>query len=77
MVANSNPSMMRWWMPKLMSESDRVWCQGPQGGVRIVHQSWDIENFQKMGYVTRDEESMREFAWVKLTAHTIENHHHF
>lgn len=78
MAANSGPTMMSWWMPKIMSESTRVWCQGPQGGIRVVRQNWDIgDRLRKIGYVTTDEEAMREFAWVKLTAQTIENEHHF
>lgn len=78
MVSNSGPTMMRWWMPELMSKSTKVWCQGPQGGIRVVRHNWDFGNrLQKIGYVTQDEKAMKEFAWVKLTAQTIENKHHF
>ena len=60
-------------MPRLFNESDLVWCQGPQGGVRLVHQSFwhqisESYEHRKIGYITRDETAMAEFAWIKLKA---------
>jgi hypothetical protein len=48
-----------------------VWQQGPKGGVKLVHESWtrcDGVKFRKHGYITQDNEAMKEFMWVKLTA---------
>lgn len=54
---------------------DRIWCQGPQGGVRIVSENWMSSVYKKnqkqyygRKYVTRNENAMREFAWAKLKA---------
>lgn len=55
--------------------SDRIWCQGTQGGVRVVTENFMNEQyisgektFFGKRYVTKDEKAMREFAWVKLRA---------
>ena len=54
---------------------DRIWCQGSQGGVRIVSENFmndkyinGEKKFYGRKYVTRNEGAMREFAWVKLSA---------
>lgn len=75
--STSDPKMLNWWQPKLIEESDYVWCQGPKGGVRLVYQNWDrayetdFACFKKQGYITNDPEAMKEFAWVKLRARTL------
>jgi hypothetical protein len=58
---------------------DRIWCQGPQGGVRIVSENWMSQVYEKnqktyygRKYVTKNEKAMREFAWVKLKAQPFE-----
>jgi hypothetical protein len=60
------------WYPKLnriISISDRVWKQGPKGGVKIVKsRSYDVP---PLGYITTDEKRMKEFAWIKLSAKTV------
>jgi len=55
--------------------SDRIWCQGRHGGVRIVSENWMSPAYEKnekqyygRKYVTTNERAMREFAWVKLKA---------
>jgi hypothetical protein len=59
------------WFPKLnriITISDRVWKQGPRGGVKMVKgRNWDFP----MGYITTDEKWMKKFAWVKLSAKSI------
>lgn len=61
----------RTWFPQLnrvMSFSDRVWKQGPKGGVKIVKsRSWPYP----MGYITTDEKWMKKFVWVKLKAQVL------
>lgn len=52
-------------MPQLFRESQRVWQQGPRGGIKLVRNNWEIEN---CGYITNDAEALKEFAWVKLRA---------
>ena len=68
--SDAGPRNLRWFVPKLFEESDKVWCQGPQGGVRLVHYNWALYSdvFRKYGYITRDREAMKEFAWIKLKA---------
>jgi len=54
---------------RCISYSDRVWVQGPRGGVKIVKNRRDMTNVY--GYVTKNEELMKEFMWVKLKAQTL------
>jgi hypothetical protein len=51
-----------------MYDANQVWCEGPQGGISLVHQSWKSKTFFKTGYVKSDPEAMREFMWIKLRA---------
>ena len=60
---------MRSWystLNHLITVSERVWKQGPRGGVKIIksppNQLWP------MGYITNDEKYMQEFSWIKLQA---------
>ncbi len=57
------------WFPKLnriITMSDRVWKQGPKGGVKIIkNRGWRL---YPTGYITTDEKWMKKFAWVKLKA---------
>jgi len=62
---------------RLSHNCDRVWMQGPRGGVKIVknrlHKHWsDKSNQGKLGYVTNNKELMKDFAWIKLSAKEIE-----
>ena len=72
--SSTNPAALHWYQPKLMEDSDYVWCQGPKGGVRLVHQNWDrayetdFACFKKQGYITNDPQAMSEFMWIKLKA---------
>lgn len=50
---------------ELMQFSDKVWRQGPKGGVKIVK---DRNAPASSQYVTKDEKIMKEFMWVKLQA---------
>lgn len=61
----------RSWFPKLnqvIQFSDRVWKQGPKGGVKIIKsRDWPYPG----GYITTNDEWMRKFAWVKLKAKSV------
>lgn len=48
-----------------MQFSDKVWRQGPKGGVKIVK---DRNEHAPSQYVTKDEKIMKQFIWVKLQA---------
>ena len=55
--------------------ADRIWCQGKFGGVRVVTENFmnqkyqsGEKNFYGRKYVTKNEQAMRDFAWVKLKA---------
>lgn len=47
---------------RLLLNSDRIWRQGPKGGVKI-HRTRSLES---CSYVTTNEEIMKEFFLVKL-----------
>jgi hypothetical protein len=47
--------------------SDRIWCQGPKGGVKIVKDRITYPGGM-YGYVTHNEKAMKEFMWIKLKA---------
>ena len=53
---------------RLAMNSDRVWCQGPRGGVKIVKDRINYYGGVYGGYVTNNKKAMKEFAWVKLSA---------
>ena len=48
----------------LIQFSDKVWRQGPRGGVKIIKER-TTGIYQ---YVTKDEEEMKKFMWAKLQA---------
>ena len=51
---------------KIVVASDRVWRVGPKGGVKITKdQYWWTGGSP---YITKNEEKMKEFMWVKLKA---------
>jgi hypothetical protein len=50
------------------AEGPRVleaWRQGPKGGVKVMPTA---NSFRQYGYISKNEELMKEFAWVKLRA---------
>jgi hypothetical protein len=53
--------------PRLIRESDRVWKQGPRGGVKLVKVKDHFWN-QWPHYIKHDSEEMKQFVWVKLRA---------
>lgn len=71
----SDPTGMRWYVPNLFQKSDLVWCEGPRGGIRFIHQNWNVMTtgweFRKVGYITNNTKAMQEFMWVKLKAQNI------
>ena len=50
-----------------MSYSNKVWVQGSRGGVKIIKD----RTSNIYGYVTKNEELMKEFMWVKLKAQPL------
>jgi hypothetical protein len=67
----SSPGYMGAWhggQSRLSYNSDRIWCQGPQGGVKIVKDrtTW------LYGYVTKNKTAMKKFTWIKLSARPLE-----
>lgn len=61
-----------YWFSKLnriITISDRVWKQGPRGGVKIIKsRSYDLP---PLGYITADQKWMKKFAWIKLSAKSV------
>jgi hypothetical protein len=71
----SSPGYMGAWyggQNRLSHNSDRIWCQGPRGGVKIVKDRINWYGGTYGGYVTRNKTAMKEFAWVKLSARPLE-----
>lgn len=68
-VVTGNRSMGPWFpaLNRLTTVSDRVWKQGPKGGVKIIKHSWHTNDWP-IGYITQNEKYMREFFWIKLKA---------
>ncbi len=56
-------------IPRLMRESDQVWCQGPRGGVLLI--KGDYWTYWTT-YLRRDSEKMKQFAWIKLRARSLQ-----
>ena len=54
---------------RLITLSDKVWRQGPKGGVKIIKDRGAA--FRYNGYVTTDEKLMKKFMWVKLQAQSF------
>jgi hypothetical protein len=51
---------------RLITLSDKVWRQGPKGGVKILK---DRNSYHRhTQYVTTSEKLMKKFMWVKLQA---------
>ena len=51
----------------LIQSSSKVWREGPRGGVKIIKN----RNVDGYGYVTTNEDQMKEFVWVKLQAQPL------
>ena len=49
----------------LKLNSEKIWQQGPKGGIKIIKDTTDTGLF---GYITKNEKAMVEFMWVKLQA---------
>ena len=60
------------WQNRLAINSDRVWCQGPRGGVKIVKDRINYYGGGVYGYITTNKKAIKEFAWVKLSARPLE-----
>ena len=56
------------WQTRTKHVSTRIWQQGPKGGVKIVK---DCGQHGYASYVTKNEEMMKKFIWVKLSAQPI------
>ena len=55
------------WQTRTKHVSTRIWQQGPKGGVKIVKG----RGRHGYGYVTKNEEMMKKFMWVKLSAQPL------
>ena len=67
-IAITSKKSNRTKITRCISYSDKVWVQGPRGGVRVIKDRTDTEPY---GYVTRNDESMKRFMWVKLQAQEL------
>jgi len=56
------------YIPRLMRESDQVWCQGPRGGVQLI--KGDYWNYWAT-YLRQESEHMKQFVWIKLRAQEL------
>ena len=60
------------WQNRLAINSDRIWCQGPRGGVKIVKDRINYYGGGVYGYITTNKKAIKEFAWIKLSARPLE-----
>jgi len=51
----------------IIGSSNRVWRQGPKGGVKIVKDRNHHAPYVSR-YVTNDKQKMEQFIWIKLVA---------
>jgi hypothetical protein len=60
------------WQSRLTHECDRIWMQGPKGGIKIVK---DKRTYPEgvYGYVTKNEKLMKEFMWIKLKSKELQH----
>ncbi len=58
------------WQSRLAHNSHRIWMQGPRGGIKIVKDRLTYPG-GVYGYVTKNAKSMKEFAWIKLSARQL------
>ena len=58
-------------LSRLTTVSDRVWKQGPKGGVRIIKEPFWGPTYYGHKYLTTNPRAMKEFAWVKLRARAV------
>ena len=56
---------------RLITVSQRVWKQGPKGGVKIIKEPFWSEPHYGYKYLTGNPDAMQEFAWVKLRAKEV------
>jgi hypothetical protein len=68
----SSPGYMAAWQSRLSYNSDRIWCQGPRGGVKIVKDRITYPGGM-YGYITNNKTAMKEFTWVKLQARALQH----
>lgn len=54
---------------KLIQFSEKVWRQGPRGGVKTIKDR--SAGYYSVGYVTKDSEEMKKFMWAKLQAQHV------
>ena len=57
---------------RLSHNCDRVWMQGPRGGIKIIKDRINWYGGMYGGYVTNNQKAMKEFAWIKLSARPLE-----
>ncbi len=71
----SSPGYMAAWyggQSRLSYNSDRIWMQGPRGGVKIVKDRINYYGGAYGGYITNNKTAMKQFTWVKLSARPLE-----
>lgn len=55
------------YYPVLFRTSKNVWLEGPRGGIILIMEKNKIIN----KYITKNENRMKEFCWIKLQSKTI------
>ena len=53
--------------PILFRESEKIWYEGPRGGIRLIKEN----SIYQYKYITRDEQLIKEFFWIKLQAKNL------
>lgn len=53
---------------RMYDGATRVWRQGVHGGVKVIKEDFFVSKAYGEKYVTKNEEAMKHFMWVKLQA---------
>lgn len=53
--------------PRLFRESEKIWYEGPRGGIRLIKK----DSIYQYKYITSDETSIKEFFWIKIQAKNL------
>lgn len=54
---------------RLITLSEKVWRQGPKGGVKIYKDR--VSHVFSIRYITKNQEEMKKFMWLKLQAKSL------
>lgn len=58
-------------LPNLFHLSDKLWTEGPRGGILMLKKTLNSTAIHSAYYIKKNSNSMKEFMWIKLQAKQI------